>query len=128
MTRFENTEFQGNLMQCFHLTTNQLSTRRNRGNEPGDEFEGSVRSVFRFADTSNVGRSLLEGNKEHSDYDSAESIADSDLEDGEFRKMLASPLYMQGRGDSESSRTPTAPGKTCCKYTGERSKCTLYSS
>ena len=31
----------------------------------------------------------------HSDYDSAESSADSDLEDGELRKMLASPLYMQ---------------------------------
>ena len=28
----------------------------------------------------------------HSDFDSAESIADSDLEDGEVRKMLASPL------------------------------------
>ena len=28
----------------------------------------------------------------YSDYDSAESIADSDLEDGELRKMLASPL------------------------------------
>ena len=25
----------------------------------------------------------------HSEYDSAESIADSDLEDGEMRKMLA---------------------------------------
>ena len=33
----------------------------------------------------------------HSDYDSAESIADPDLEDGELRKMLASPLYMQSR-------------------------------
>ena len=33
----------------------------------------------------------------HSDYDSAESIADSDLEDGQFRKMLASPLYRQDR-------------------------------
>ena len=32
-----------------------------------------------------------------SDYDSAESIADSDLEDGELRKMAASPLYIQGR-------------------------------
>ena len=29
----------------------------------------------------------------HSDHDSAESIADSDLENGELRKMLASPLY-----------------------------------
>ena len=31
----------------------------------------------------------------HSDYDSAESITDSDLEDGELRKMLASPLFLQ---------------------------------
>ena len=37
-----------------------------------------------------------------SDYDSAESIADSDLEDGELRKMLTLPLYRQ-----ESN----APGK-----------------
>ena len=34
-----------------------------------------------------------------SDYDSAESIADSGLEEGELRKMLASPLYMQSRKD-----------------------------
>ena len=45
----------------------------------------------------------------HSDYDSAESIADSDLEDGEQRKMLASPLHMQSREDCESSRMPIAP-------------------
>ena len=47
----------------------------------------------------------------HSDYVSAESIADSDLGDGEPRKMLASPLYMQSREDCESSRMPIAPGK-----------------
>ena len=34
----------------------------------------------------------------HSDYDSAESIADSDLEDEQLRKMLASPLFTQGEG------------------------------
>ena len=38
---------------------------RYRGNGPGDQFESSVRSVFLFADTSNVGESLLEGNKDH---------------------------------------------------------------
>ena len=36
----------------------------------------------------------------HSDYDSAERIAYSDVEDGEFtkkkKKPLASPLYLQG--------------------------------
>ena len=47
----------------------------------------------------------------HSDFDSAESIADSDLEDGELRKMLASPPYLESREDCESSRTPIAPGK-----------------
>ena len=48
----------------------------------------------------------------HSDYDSAESIADSDLEDGQLRKMLASPLYIREReGTSDSSRKPRASGK-----------------
>ena len=47
----------------------------------------------------------------HFDYDSPESIADSDLEDGEQRKMLASPLCMPSREDCESSRMPIAPGK-----------------
>ena len=41
----------------------------------------------------------------HSDYDSAESIADSDLEDGELRKMLASPLYKQDRDGASAKRT-----------------------
>ena len=47
----------------------------------------------------------------HSDDDSAESIADSDLEGGELRKMAASPLYMQSREDCRSSRIPIAPRK-----------------
>ena len=38
---------------------------RNRGNEPGDQFESIVHSVLRFADTSNAGGSILEGNKDH---------------------------------------------------------------
>ena len=40
----------------------------------------------------------------HSAYDSAESIAtppDSDLEDEQLRKMLASPLYIREREESE---------------------------
>ena len=66
-----------------------------------------------------------------SHYDSAESIADSDLEDGELRKMLASPLYMQSREDCKSSRRPTAPEKpaamiqergACAKRAHSRSK------
>ena len=34
--------------------------------------------------------------KIHSDYDSAVSIADLDLEDGKLRKMRASPPYVHG--------------------------------
>ena len=38
----------------------------------------------------------------HSSYDSAESIApDSDLEDEQIRKMLASPLYIRERKENE---------------------------
>ena len=55
----------------------------------------------------------------HSDYDSAERTADSDLEDGELRKMLASPLYMQSREDYESSRMPIAAGNLLHCYRTE---------
>ena len=47
----------------------------------------------------------------HSEYESAESFADSDLEDGELRRMPASPLYLQSREDNESSRRPIGTGK-----------------
>ena len=53
----------------------------------------------------------------HSD-DSVESIADSDLEDGELQKMLTSPLYVQKA--SEETR--------CNGHAGERGKCTKHSS
>ena len=39
----------------------------------------------------------------HSDYDAAETIAHSDLEDGELRKLLASSLYVHGRGKNYGS-------------------------
>ena len=48
----------------------------------------------------------------HSEYDSAENIADSDLEDEQLRKMLVSPLYIQKRErDFDSSRKHRASGK-----------------
>ena len=56
-----------------------------------------------------------------SDYDSAESIADLDLEDGDLRKMLASPLYVHGRGEKYgSSHKPTASGKPEAKIIQKR--------
>ena len=48
----------------------------------------------------------------HSDYDSAGSTAGSDPEDGEVRKMLASPLYAYGRREHHgSSQRPIGSGK-----------------
>ena len=55
--------------------------------------------------------SILHPVTDASDFDSAENIADSDLEDGELRKMLVSPMFVQWREDHESSRRPTASGK-----------------
>ena len=40
-------------------------SERDRSNEPGNRFESSVHSVFRFADRANVGKSLIDGNKDH---------------------------------------------------------------
>ena len=50
-------------MQCFHVTVNRVRTRFPE--EPGNRFESSVHSVLRFADPANVGKSLLDGNKDH---------------------------------------------------------------
>ena len=73
----------------------------------------------------------------HSDCDSAESIADSVLEDGELRKMLASPgklaTVIQERGASakrtqavpreslmsSSSQEPTASEKLAAMFSSE---------
>ena len=57
----------------------------------------------------------------HADFDSAESIVDSDLEDGELRKMLDAPLCVHGRGENYgSSHTPTASGKPEAKIIHKR--------
>ena len=62
----------------------------------------------------------------HSAYDSAECIADSDLEDEQLRKMLASPLFFQEReGNVDSSRKHTVSGNLDAMVVQrKRSKCT----
>ena len=54
-------------MQCFHAKMNRDKTlsERDRSNELGNRFESSVHSVFSFADLTNVGKPLLDGNKNH---------------------------------------------------------------
>ena len=91
---------------------------RNLGTDPYQIQERFMRNNFQNPITEDVDEFGKVGAKmsyiqsqTHSDYDSAGSIADSDLEDGQLRKMLASPLYMQSREDCKSSRIPTVSGK-----------------
>ena len=96
------------------LESRRIELDRNLGTEPHQIQERFVRNYL-TEDMDEFGKvgaemSYLQSGM-HSDYDSAETIADSDLEDGELRKMLASPLFMQSREDCESSRMPIAPGK-----------------
>ena len=75
---------------------------RNLGADPNQRQERFVRNSITegMDELGKVGAemSYLQSQM-HSDDDSAESIADSDLEDGELRKMLASPLFLQSRED-----------------------------
>ena len=48
-----------------HRESSQNTSERDRSNEPGNRFEGSVRSVFKFVDPANVGKALHDGNKDH---------------------------------------------------------------
>ena len=49
-----------------HSESSQITfSERDVSNEPRNRFESGVRSVFRFADPANVGKSLLDGNEDH---------------------------------------------------------------
>ena len=61
---------------------------RNRHNEPGDQFESSVHSVFRFADPSNVGGSLLEGNKDHLLYQARSELMKQEHQVGALNSCI----------------------------------------
>ena len=55
-------------MQCFHATVNRVKTRFPKETEVMNQETVSrvvFILVFRFADPSNVGRSLLDGNEDH---------------------------------------------------------------
>ena len=103
---------------------------RNLGTDPYQIQEGFVSSSLTgdMEEFRKVGADVSYFQSQmHSEYDSAESIADSDLEDGELRKMLASPLYLQNREDYESSRMPIATAKLGALLQ-KRSKCKTCSS
>ena len=53
------------VFSCHSESSQNTFSERDRSNEPGNRFESGVHSVFRFADPANVGKSLLDGNKDH---------------------------------------------------------------
>ena len=99
----------------------------NQRNTPYIPYENSRRSVGSTHGTVGVEMSYIQS-KKNSDYDSAESTADSDLEDWELRKMLASPLKTRGRGLWIISKTNGFRETRSRSNKEERNKCTTYSS
>ena len=52
------------MFSCRSESSQNMFSERDRSSEPGNRFESSVHSVFRFADPANIGTSLLDGNKD----------------------------------------------------------------
>ena len=84
------------------LEPRRIELERNLGTGPYQIHERIVRSSL-TEDMDEFGKVCADSSylqlQMQFDYDSAESIADSDLEDGELRKILTSQLYMQSRED-----------------------------
>ena len=93
----------------------ELSSTENFGTDPYQVHERCVRSFLAIymEDFRKVGFDVSYfQSPTHSEYDSAENIADSDLEDGELRKMLVQNReYLKNREDYEPSRMQIETGK-----------------
>ena len=53
------------VFSCHGESSQNTFSKRDRSNESGNRFESGVHSVFRIADPANVGKSLIDGNKDH---------------------------------------------------------------
>ena len=114
------------------LEPRRIELERNLGTDPYQIQERFMRNA-RDGDMDEFGKVGAETpclqSQMHFDYDSQRrALQTPDLEDGELRRMLASPLYMQSREDHESSRKANCAGETCCVVPGKRSKCKACSS
>ena len=112
------------LIQSHDFEPLRIELDRNLGTDPnqiperilGDDYQNPITE-----DTEETGKIGDDMPRIHSDYDAAETIAPSDLEDGELRKMLASPLCVCVRGENYgSSPKPTASGKPEAKIIPKR--------
>ena len=131
------TGYDPKVIQSVDLEPRRIELNRNIGTDPYQIPERILGDHHRHPITEGteevgkVGVELLHvQSRIHSDYDSDEIIANSDLEDGELQKMLASPLYVHGRGEKLwfFSQTHSFTETRRKSYTIERGKCTTYSS
>ena len=104
------------------LEPGRIELDRNLGTDPNQIQERCVRENHQnpiAEDVEGFGKVGAEKSyiqsQMHSDYDSAESIAESDLEDGELRKMVT--VYARSRGLYVISNI-NCTGETCCIDTG----------
>ena len=116
------------MVQSDDFEPRRIELDRNIGTDPypiperilGDDYQNPITEDTEETEKFDVDVPCVQS-RIRSDYDSAESIADSDLEDGEFRKMLASPLCVRGRGENYgSSQKRTASGKPEAKLMQKR--------
>ena len=113
------TGFGPKVIQSDDLELKGIELKRNLGTDPYQTPERILRDHHQnliTEGTEEIGKVGVDmpyvQSRIHSGHDSAESMADSDLEDGKLRKMLASPPYVHGRGKNYGSfHRPTASGK-----------------
>ena len=93
------TGFEPKVIEPEDLGPRRVEINRNLGTDPYQTQERTMEDNYPnpiAEDMDEFGKVGVEmsyiHSQMHSDYDSAESIADSDFEDGELRKLLASPL------------------------------------
>ena len=110
------TGYEPKMIGCNILEPRRIELDRNPGKDldlslertMGDDYQNPITEDMDEFGKAGVEMSCIQS-RTHSDYDSAESTADSDLEDGELQKKLASPLHTHGRGGHfDSSRRPMA--------------------
>ena len=73
----------------FHIESGQNTfSKRDRSNESGNRFVSCVHSVFRNADPAKVGKSLLDGNKDHLLYQARSELVKQECQVGSLNKKL----------------------------------------
>ena len=76
------------MFSCHNESSQNTFSERDRSNELGNRFESCVHSVFRLADRANVGKSLLDGNKDHLLNQARSEIVKQEHEEGSLNSCI----------------------------------------